>query len=86
MAAALAARRNSASRGAQGAPYELCTKLMDAAVAAGAPLRIGPVEGVDEGGGEGGALDKVDPKHASCEAYCLDEWGSGTCDEPEPPP
>ncbi len=28
------------------APLELCTKLMDAAVAAGAELRIGKVEGI----------------------------------------
>ena len=32
--------------GAQVAPLELCTKLMDAAVAAGAELRIGKVEGI----------------------------------------
>jgi len=34
--------------GAQVAPYELCTKLMDAAVAAGATLKIGTVEGVEK--------------------------------------
>ena len=32
--------------GAQVAPYELCTKLMDAAIAGGAELRIGAAEGV----------------------------------------
>ena len=39
--------------GAQVAPLELCTKLMDAAVAAGAELRIGKVTGVLKSEGEG---------------------------------
>ena len=39
--------------GAQVAPLELCTKLMDAAVAAGAELRIGKVTGVVKSEGEG---------------------------------
>jgi glycine/D-amino acid oxidase-like deaminating enzyme len=34
--------------GAQVAPQELCTKLMDAAVANGATLRIGTVEGLEK--------------------------------------
>lgn len=46
--------------GAQVAPYELCTKLVDAAVANGAEMRIGKVEGVEtEAEGEGSRVTGV---------------------------
>eukprot|EP00439_Symbiodinium_sp_Y106_P074572 s292_g14.t1 len=43
--------------GAQVAPLELCTKLMDAAVEAGAELRIGTAEGVETA--EDGDIERV---------------------------
>ena len=58
--------------GAQVAPYELCTKLMDAAVANGAELKIGTVEGVEKGEGEGGqhiTSVVVDGKKIRCSAF-----------------
>jgi glycine/D-amino acid oxidase-like deaminating enzyme len=46
--------------GAQVAPLELCTKLVEAAVAGGAELRIGTVEGVEtEADGDGRTLTGV---------------------------
>ena len=46
--------------GAQVAPLELCTKLVEAAVAGGAELRIGTVEGVEtEANGDGRTLTGV---------------------------
>jgi len=38
--------------GAQVAPHELCTKLVEAALSAGASLRIGAVEGIEKSGGD----------------------------------
>ena len=32
--------------------------------------------------GEQCALDKVDPSHESCEAYCKEEWGGEECEPP----
>ena len=59
--------------GAQVAPFELCTKLMDAALADGATLRIGTVEGVEESADEGGERSvgavKVDGELVPCKAF-----------------
>ena len=62
--------------GAQVAPYELCTKLMEAAVAAGAELRIGKVEGIvteaeaeAEGGGERVTAVRVDGEEVPCSQF-----------------
>ena len=58
--------------GAQVAPYELCTKLMDAAVANGATLQIGAVEGVekeDDGGESTVTAVKVDGKLVPCKQF-----------------
>ena len=59
--------------GAQVAPLELCTKLMNAAVAAGATLQIGTVEGVEKSGdAEERAVSavKVDGELIPCKAFC----------------
>jgi len=62
--------------GAQVAPLELCTKLMEAAVAAGAELRIGKVEGIvteteteAEGGGERVTAVRVDGEAVACSQF-----------------
>jgi len=60
--------------GAQVAPYELCTKLMDAAVASGATLQIGKVEGVEKvasSGEDDGLIKavKVDGELVPCKAF-----------------
>ena len=60
--------------GAQVAPYELCTKLMDAAVAAGAELRIGAVEGVeteDDGDASRVTAVRVDGELVPCSALAV---------------
>ena len=59
--------------GAQVAPLELCTKLMDAAVAAGAELRIGKVEGIvtdaEAEGGQRVTAVKVDGEELACSQF-----------------
>ena len=58
--------------GAQVAPLELCTKLMDAAVANGAELRIGNVQGVEKSGDEDDnsvSGVKVDGEVVPCKAF-----------------
>lgn len=61
--------------GAQVAPKELCTKLMDAAVANGAELRIGTVEGLNEASTEEGGTERtidsvvVDGEAVPCKAF-----------------
>jgi len=68
--------------GAQVAPYELCTKLVDAAVAAGATFRKGGVEGL-ETSGETVTGVKVDGEVVPCKAFvctmgpwaaCAQDW------------
>ena len=75
--------------GAQVAPLELCTKLVDAAVAGGASLRIGSVEGLEteadpssEAGVKVGAVT-VDGESVACKAFvctmgpwaaCAQDW------------
>lgn len=71
-----------ATGGAQVAPYELCTKLMEAAIAAGAELRIGAAEGVktrtDEAGlqcVEGVVVDgETVPADKVC--VCMGPWAA----------
>ena len=58
--------------GAQVAPLELCTKLMDAAVVNGAELRIGNVQGVEKSGDEDDnsvSGVKVDGEVVPCKAF-----------------
>jgi len=54
--------------GAQVAPLELCTKLVDAAVAAGATFRKGSVEGVETADGAVHAV-RVDGELMACRAF-----------------
>ena len=77
--------------GAQVAPKELCTKLMDAAVAAGAELKIGKVEGVVkeavDGGGEKVAAVMVDGEPLPCSQFVvtMGPWAAlAQAQNPEP--
>ena len=77
--------------GAQVAPKELCTKLMDAAVAAGAELKIGKVEGVvkeaADGGGERVAAVMVDGEPLPCSQFVvtMGPWAAlAQAQNPEP--
>jgi len=71
-----------ADGGAQVAPHELCTKLMDAAVSRGAELRIGNVEGIetvaDASGLEQVTGVKVDGQilEADKVCACLGPWAA----------
>lgn len=56
--------------GAQVAPHELCTKLMNAAVAGGAELRIGSVTGVEKTEGRVSAV-LVDGAAVPCSALAV---------------
>jgi len=56
----------------QVAPHELCTKLVEAALAAGASLRIGAVEGIEKSGGDASA-------GASVSAVVIDGERSACC-------
>lgn len=64
------ARMMDADGGAQVAPLELCTKLADAAVANGATLRIGTVQGIrtrpSAAGASGVASSESDPLEEVC--------------------
>ena len=58
--------------GAQVAPYELCTKLVDAACAAGAELRIGTVEGIETSAdGKSVKAVRVSGESIECSALCV---------------
>ena len=70
--------------GAQVAPHELCTKLVDAAVANGAQLRIGKVQGikcVDSAGGERKKLSAVvvDGEEVAARALAVTMGPWATC-------
>ena len=54
--------------GAQVAPYELCTKLMNSAVDGGAELKIGTVEGVEKDGSRISHV-MVDGESIPCKAF-----------------
>merc|ERR1711953_1651557 len=69
--------------GAQVAPYELCTKLMDAAIANGAELRIGAAEGINTRVDDSSGLQCVDSVIVDGEAVqadkvcvCMGPWAA----------
>ncbi|EOD14498.1 hypothetical protein EMIHUDRAFT_461482 [Emiliania huxleyi CCMP1516] len=58
--------------GAQVAPHELCTKLVEAALSAGASLRIGAVEGIEKSGGDASmsvSAVVIDGERVACRAF-----------------